>query len=555
MDQLEFVTPGSKIDPAVAFKGYEYLIPAGRTLPLGVIDLEDVQPINIGGVTRKIASFNDIARREPPDYSTSGEYFKPHNYLSILMNNLGYNKRPVDMNWMSEGIPVENVEKTIPLDFSPTRNALSIKHKKMLLWDLLTVIYFWGRGRIEMGYILDLDKSFKLPPKEEILYKFQNNIEVKLSAAVSVEKVHWCISDIVTRRLHNICPHINKEYFYNCIKDFAGYAKKIWIYNPSPIFVSAIVDPTILLTIIKNSEIEAAKIVNKRYGNYKALRPDYETVQEFMRILYEKLNHLQSIYKKYGAAGFVNMVREYYEDDCSSNIVMNSAINVQPDKEDRMGELTTVEEKRNYVKNTEVNAEVIRDISKYLDMDSLPEFVMKRFSMKDEFGNQISSYSDTYYETMKRLYCLFKQMGIYYPSKLDSTHKWIMSKPFFKSPDAFVLYNQHYREFLLAFPDITWKICDSKTAIKAYKDRYDMDVLLDADELGDSYESEGAKSRIFKDEIPFGDEGKYVKPNVDSNLEVESEEDNKEEDNDYTEVIMDKETLEKILSKKFRVVK
>jgi len=511
--ELEFITPGSIVDPKEVFKGYEYLIPSGRVLPLGNIDLEDVQQINIGGYKRKIASFNDIARREPPDLKIGGEYFKPNNYLSILMNNFGYNKRPADMSWLDEGIPIENVEKTVPIDYSPTRTMLTINHEKMSLYDLLTVIYYWGRGgRIEYGYILDEEKSFKTPPKNEMLYCLQNGIEFKLSAAVSVEKVHWCISDILTRRLHNICPHINKEYHENCIRNFRGYAKKIWVYNPVPIFVSAMVDPTILMTIIRNCEIEAAKIVNERYGNYKALRPDYETAQEFVRLFYEKLNHLQAIYKKYGSKGFVNMVREEYIDDCTSNIIMNSSIPMNPDREDRIGELKTVEEKRKFIDDIIVDADLVKNIAKYLDFESLPEYVTKRKQVRDELGNTVTEFGEGYFKTMRRLGSIFEQMSIYYPTKLDGTNKWIMSKPFFRDGDAFALYNQTFKEFLLAFPDVTWKICNSREAIKSYKDRYGVDVLLDAEELGDSLETSEPKNRVFKDEIPLGDEGKYVKP-------------------------------------------
>jgi hypothetical protein len=39
-----------------------------------------------------------------------------------------------------------------------------------------------------------------------------------------------------------------------------------------------------------------------------------------------------------------------------------------------------------------------------------------------------------------------------------------------------------------------------------------VDVLLDAEELGDSLETSQPSNRLFKDEIPLGDEGKYVKP-------------------------------------------
>lgn len=552
---MEFKTPGFQIDPKIAFKGYEHLIPSGRMLPLGNIDLEDIQMINIGGVTRHIASFNDIARREPTDVRIGGQYFTPNNYLSILMNNFGYNKRPENMDWMNEGVPIENVPKTVPLDYSPTRNALAIKHDRMLLFDLLTVIYFWGRGRIEYGYILDEDNSFKFPPKNEMLYCLQNNIEIKLSAAISTEKVHWCISDILTRRLHNICPHINKEYHFNCIRNFKGYAKQIWIDNPTPVFISAMIDPTILMTIIRNSEIEACKIVNERYGQYKAMRPDVEVAAEFSNILTEKLNHLKAIYKKYGASGFVSMVREEYVIDTNQNIIMNSAMALNVDKYDRIGELKTVEEKRKFIDDIEVDSNLIKNISKYLDFESLPDYVTKRKQVRDELGNTITEYTDVYYSTMRRLGSVFEQMSVYYPSKVDSASKWIMSKPFFINGDAFGLYNQTFKEFLLAFPDVTWKICDSREAIKTYKDRYGMDVLLDADELGDSLESSEPKNRVFKDEIPYGDEGKYVKPSVEANLEVAGDVERTSMVSNYADEIMDKESLAKLLATRFTVKK
>jgi hypothetical protein len=174
--------------------------------------------------------------------------------------------------------------------------------------------------------------------------------------------------------------------------------------------------------------------------------------------------------------------------------------------------LKTIEEKRKFIDDIVVDAELVKNIAKYLDFDSLPEYVTKRKQVRDELGNTVTEFGEGYYQTMRRLGSILEQMGIYYPNKLDGTTKWIMSKPFFRDGNAFALYNQTFKEFLIAFPDVTWKICNSREAIKSYKDRYGVDVLLDAEELGDSLETSEPSNRIFKDEIPLGDEGKYVKP-------------------------------------------
>jgi hypothetical protein len=136
-----------------------------------------------------------------------------------------------------------------------------------------------------------------------------------------------------------------------------------------------------------------------------------------------------------------------------------------------------------------------------------------------------------------------------YPSYFDTGEKWIVSKPFWINEHAFALYNKKVNRFIVAFPNMTVSECNAKGAIELYKNQYGTDILLDADELGDTTESKAAPTTIMKDEIPLGDENKYIQgPIPPVNLEVKADEKVIEEAKSLT-----KEEMEEQLTKKYHI--
>ena len=231
-----------------------------------MLDLYTRENIIIGGVRRGIATYYDLKKLVPVDSKTGYGGLSTNQYISLLFNNLGYNKRPKDLTWLENEVPVENVPKTDPLVevYSPY-TVLKVEPTGMKLSELFACIHNWSRIQNEEGYCIDPQESYKLPPNNEILYDIEHQIMIKKTLKIAEQKYHWNLADFLTRRLHNLCPHINKEYFYRSMGDFDKYIDFMEIKHPISIFVCSIVNPNIIMTIIRESEIKAAKITAKRY--------------------------------------------------------------------------------------------------------------------------------------------------------------------------------------------------------------------------------------------------------------------------------------------------
>ena len=65
--------------------------------------------IIIGGVRRNITSFETMLSLEPGDINQDIEPLTQLQYLSMLFMNLGYDKCPPDLSFISHNIPIESL--------------------------------------------------------------------------------------------------------------------------------------------------------------------------------------------------------------------------------------------------------------------------------------------------------------------------------------------------------------------------------------------------------------------------------------------------------------
>lgn len=472
-----------------------------------ILDLFNTQKIRIGGKEVEIATMFNIGQLEPQDPQTGLGGIDVNRYMSLICHNFGYNKRPNTDDWMRNGETLENVEKANPIiDFSLQHPQLRIDPDEMSLYDILLSIYYWGRGQVEQGYLLDMSKSFLLPQNQELVYNMRNGIEIKRTCVIT-DKQHWCVSDIMTRRLHNLCPHIDKDYFFNCIRSFAAYAKMIPVRHPIAFFVCGIVNPTYILSMIRQCEMKAADRINQNYLNYASLRPDRETAIEFTVLFSKELVKLHNMFKEHGASAFVNLMAIESVKDYNQEISINKD-NLRDISNDRLEQLGTVEEKISYVENTQLDETNLGFIFRFLDRESIPEYLTKT-EVVNKDGNYTTTYTKDYYTTLKRIYCIFQSCQENRIHWLDSENKWIISKPFYFGPNRFALYNQHFNMYLLAYPDIKYEFKQGLEAINTYRDRYGENIRQDPEELGDALEAKAVPNTVLTEDIPKGEEGRF----------------------------------------------
>lgn len=449
------------------------------------LNLYQGQQISIGGVIRYIATYEDISTLEPVDNNTGLGGVTREGYESMICHNFGYKSRPETSDWLTNSLPLENQKKPGYIVMPKYLQHVNLTiHEDMSLMDVLESLYLWGRGPIETGLLIDVNSSWLYPSEDEIRYCLQNKIYIKRTCVLT-EKCHWAKTNILTRRLHNLCPHIDPDYFSNCITNFNEYATMIPVKDPESVFVCGIVNPDLLLSIIRSSEKEAAAIVNEQYGGYVSLRPDYDTAIEFYKIIGAKLERLSKIFKEHNARGILMMsYQEVLKTHKDNDIAINISIDKPDPETDRLTQLESVEDKRKYVEGVELNETNLGFLYRYFDQTSIPESLTKITQAKS--GDTIITVTNPQLgKFLQRVYCIMESISTNRNYWLDDEAKWIFSKPFYASPNRFALFNPKIGLFLIAYPDMTYSLEEIPDAIRIYKYKYDEDVLLIQDEMGD----------------------------------------------------------------------
>lgn len=441
--------------------------------------------IHLDGVEGHIASYDHMLMHEPGNYEMDVAPLTPFQYQSILFNNLGYDRCPNDSLWIERGLNVEDVTKSEVLDYPITFNTLMLT-PNCTLFDLLMVIRNWVRGGLERGRLLDPQRSFLLPSRQEIQYYLQNRIKVKRSACVRTKMDSWDRADVMWRRLYNLVPSKDPEYFEFSLVNFEKCAKLTRVVDPYAAFASAIVDPDLLFSAIRQAEKEAVHAVwNASNKSTPLAMLDERIVAEaFANSLYERMSHLSRIYRNRGASGFV---RSKYKNQKWIGAVgypptVGTQINLyQPivygqtgPTEAEQAVLSTIFQQ---IAATPLDGDHKGMVMSYVEPYSL--------GFIDALGEDSLIRIATY----KRLYYTLNQLKQAVPELLNPKEKLTLSEPFYIDPDRFGLYSKAKNRFYLASLDLIIREMSPQEALEYYGVYLGKDVLLDPSELGDGFES------------------------------------------------------------------
>lgn len=432
--------------------------------------------IYFDGLERYIVSYESLLFKEPGNLELGAKCLSPHQYLSCLFNNLGYDKCPKDFLWMENNLDIVNVPKSEVFDYPITRNCLMIRNN-CTLFDLLLCIRNWIKSGIEKGRLLDPRKSFKMPSQKDIQFNIQNRMKIYRTSVLQSRPVSWDKSDIFWRRLYNLNPCLDKDYFESCLVNFESYARQIRIQDPQAIFVSVLVDPNILLSVIKQSEIEATNNVFIRQNNVysKVLLNEKDVAIEFEKILIQKLMKLSVIFRYKGPRGFIS--KQYkIEQIVPARPIMGIDITLIPpyimNRPDLIADQIMLGEVFKQIANIPLNDETKSFITKYIDSRSL-QFI-------DKFGIDNPYRLATY----KRLYYTIEQLKNCHEELINSKDKFIMSESFYIDPDRFGLYSKSLNKFYIAGLDLILREMSPQEAISYYEYYLGKEVMLDPNEVG-----------------------------------------------------------------------
>lgn len=447
----------------------------------------EIQQLIIGGKQCSIAPLKDINDLEVK--SANMNPLTEHQYLSLLYNNLGYEKCPDSLAFTYSGVGVEYANRNTVNDYPITKNKLMINRNGMPLYDLLDCINIWGRGEIERGEIIDESKSFFLPSELEIKYHINNNIKIKRSLHTIQQTVFWRSTDIYKKRLHNLVPKINPDYADLCIRKFREYSRQIIVYRPCVLFLLSIVNPDSIMSMIRETEMACAIKANKKYGEYSALRKDYDTVILFAEEFQKVVDKYADIYEQYGPKAIVDQVVPFIPTD---RVVARMDVK-EEDSQENIFDNMSPEDRYTYIyQGINLTKENKEFMYKYFNKSSLPESLTKIIKMTDANGEEQDTYDSRYIPTLKRIYFTLNRIQDKFPELLDTKDKFIFSDAFFLDSTRFALYNSSSNKYVLCLADMSNEIVEPQEAVDRYKELYDITVKLDPVELGNNLESKEA---------------------------------------------------------------
>ena len=438
--------------------------------------MEKSVTITIGGVKRHIASYESLLIQEPANLLMDRGPLEPFQYLSMLFSNLGYSKCPKDFLWLEKDIPIEQVAKTEVFDYPITDNKLMLINKPTSLHTVLTVISNWILDETEKGRLGD-ERSFELPEMEEMKYYYQNNIKILRRFAIEKDTTYWNKSDVFTRRMHNLNPALDSEYFEYSLTDmFEEVAKVILVPDPSAVFVSALIDPDIIMSAIRQAEKQATHTVQNRNVNIPTVFLDFnQVVSEFARLMTIRFNQISNIYRYRGAAGFINPEKERMR---NSKCIINNELKVAIPYDMTEADLNNIRIIWSQIAMTVLDGEHIGVVKTYIDTNSL------------KFVDRMGENNPTRQLTYKRLYYeLANTLPGTYPELLNPKDKLILSEGFFIDWSCFALYKRSKNEFYIFDPYFKCTVVSPQQAIAYYGETFGKRVLLNPNEVGPNSES------------------------------------------------------------------
>ena len=434
--------------------------------------------IIINGIERYISSYEELLFKEPGSISLGSGPLTTFQYLSCLFNNLGYDKCPKDFLWLENNIDIELVEKTEVLDYPITKNPLMI-FKDCDLFTLLLCIRNWIKSNIERGHMLDPKKSFNLPSIQDIQFYQQNRVKLMRTAVLCQKIQSWNKADIICRRLYNLNPNLDSEYFEYHIPNFDLWSKYIRIENARPLFISVLIDPDILLSAIKQSEIEATSRIYSKSNKPIILLNERELVAEFYNIFSKKVQQITNIYRNKGIKGFLvdqyKIVKKEPYNIMETNVNLIAPIYMGQNKQvdqSIFGEIFY------QIASIPITGDTIAYIMKYIDSNSM------------KFIERMDQYDIQRIATYKRLYYTIEQLKRSNPELLNPKDRFILSEVFYIDSDTFGLYSRKLNKYYIVSRDLILREMDAKEAVDYYQKFLGKSVELDPSEIGNALEPE-----------------------------------------------------------------
>lgn len=433
----------------------------------------DTAKIYIDGLERYITSYECLLFKEPGNLGLGSSSISPHQYLSCLFKNLGYDKCPRDFTWMEREIDILDVPKTEVLDYPITKNCLML-HKNSTLFNLLMCIRNWIKSEIERGRLPDPIKSFKPFTKEEIQYSIENRIKLTKKVEMRKESDTWSKSDIFWRRLYNLSPNVDPVYLECSLTNFETFSKQIEVIDPWSIFISALINPDILMSSIKQAEIEATNEVFDRHSaSSKLTLNELEVAKEFKKILDRKFMIISTILRNGGPKAFsINNVAVSCPTQIpsmGSDISLIAPISLRdPEKlanQILLGEIFT------QITNTPLDENLKSVVFKYVEPKSL--------LFLDRMG-----YDNVYrVATYKRLFYTIEQLRNRNPELLNPKERFVFSQSFYIDPDRFGLYSRIFNKVYVAGLDLILREMSPQEAVAYYETYLGKSVMLNPEEI------------------------------------------------------------------------
>lgn len=430
--------------------------------------MQNLYSVSYYGEKCNIISFEALRHNEPGDIISDTHCLDRHQYLSMLFGNLGYNRCPKDLSWIEKGIDITEVEKTEVLDYPITRHRLMLCSGSVTLYHLLIVIANWIHCGIEKGHIVDPYKSSVLPNSMETQFSLENNLKVKRRCNIRNKIDLWDKSNIFMRRQYNLSPYVDPDYFDNSIIDFEAWSKVIRVDNPSDIFKCCMINPDVFFSIIRESERLAYKNALETSSNtFRGIPDDKSVVERFIPIFKSKCAQIGRILEAKSPVIFKNRINN--NDIKQINPVIYDSMLDQQE--------VLIDAIKTEINNTVLDGDHKSYIVQYIDpyslqiIDSMPEDDQLRIA------------------TYKRLYYTLSQIKANNPELLNRKEKFTFSKSFYINHEVFALYNKYRRKFFVTTPELVMYEMTPEEIVEYYKAKYNMQVSLDPEEMGDSFMS------------------------------------------------------------------
>lgn len=462
----------------------------------------EIQQICVGGVVKNVISYASLYSLIPD--------LTEFQYASILMNDFGYDKVPKDNTWLKNLEPFENLKKEIPIQLPVTNIQVTFNRDEDNLFNVLSVLRNIGRDKDETGTLLDDTRSWVMPGKDDLKRCVDKHLKIKLENR-DMEKVYtWSSSDIFNRRLHNISPKINKDYYENCIRGFNYAAQYVKLKKPYVLFAAGIINPDIVSSMIRDTEIAACRKQNMEHGGQAAFRKDAEVIPVFADLFGHRYDLLVKQVKKNGLSSIGTMVRTVPIVDPGQMKVSESEFTPG---DPFIGK--DAKARRDYVHNYKIGNDEIDFVRKYVDLKTMPEYLVGTHMVANDAGVMTPTTGNQYMEVIKRVLVTLTRAKVYHPDLLNVNDKWEFSKEFFNNVNFFSLYKKSENKFLTIHPDMNYIVDSPENTILDYANTSGQQILLDEDNLApEASENEAppAKEAIIPEDTNA--ESTFTEPEV-----------------------------------------